>query len=229
MVIAIASTKGGVGKSTLAMQFLHCMALRSGSKKVMIFDADPQGTCLGWSRKRAEYGLPYLEVQSMVATGMGAILKSKKEEYDLIFIDVGGTDNKALRAALVLVDVVIVPTWQDPTVREHTFDMMELIHEARELNPELRSFVVFNFTRHTKERNAVEEFKTGFPPYIMWVKQMIDQRKILSRVYPFGKTVYDIGDAEKGGVERDESLAAAKARADIDGVLNEIEATLGGA
>jgi chromosome partitioning protein len=222
MVIAIASTKGGVGKSTLSMQFLHAMVLRKKEKKVMIFDADAQATCLGWSRKRAEYGLSYLEVQPLAATGMAAILASKQKDYDVIFIDVGGTDNKALRVALVLADVVIVPTWQDPTVREHTFDMMTLVHEARELNPKMRCMVLFNFVRHTKERHAIDAFKEGFPPYIIWFHQLVDQRKVISRVYPFGKTVYDIALASKGEVSVDEATAAAKARADIDGVLDEL-------
>jgi chromosome partitioning protein len=228
MVIAVASTKGGVGKSTLSIQFLHALALRYPQKRAMIFDADAQATCLNWSRKRAEYGHECLEVQPLVATGMAAILQNKQKEYATILIDVGGTDNKALRTALVLADVVVVPTSLDPTVREHTFDMMELVHEARELNPKLKCLIIFNNIRYTKERNATDAFKSGFPPYVFWVDPFVSQRAIISRVYPFGKSIYDVGQAAKGSVSADEAEAACKARAEIDLVLTEMEQILEG-
>jgi chromosome partitioning protein len=225
MIIAIASTKGGVGKSTLAMQFLHKMAQDGQGKKVMLYDADPQATCLNWSRWRAGKELSHLEVQPLADEGMRKILAVKRTEYDLIFIDVGGTDNVALRSVLLNADVVIVPTSLDSAERTHTFDMMKLVHASLAYNDKLLTFVVLNNVRATKERNAMEEFKAGFPPYVHWINQLVSQRVIFSRVYSHGKTVYDI-EPPKDAADKNEAENAIKARADIDLVLAEVSAVV---
>ena len=48
-VIALLNQKGGVGKTTLS---LHLAAALSASGKVLLVDADPQGSALDWSAQR---------------------------------------------------------------------------------------------------------------------------------------------------------------------------------
>ncbi len=52
MIIAFLNQKGGVGKTTLAVHFVS--ALSRMGKKVLLVDADPQGSSLDWSVSRPD-------------------------------------------------------------------------------------------------------------------------------------------------------------------------------
>ena len=58
MIVALLNQKGGVGKTTLALNLAGEWA-RQG-KRVTLIDADPQGSALDWSQQRARKGLPRL-------------------------------------------------------------------------------------------------------------------------------------------------------------------------
>lgn len=58
MIVALLNQKGGVGKTTLA---LHLAGQWAGQcRRVVLIDADPQGSALDWSEQRAKEGLPRL-------------------------------------------------------------------------------------------------------------------------------------------------------------------------
>ncbi len=54
MIVALLNLKGGVGKTTLALHLAGEWA-REG-KRVLLIDADPQGSSLDWSEQRAKQG-----------------------------------------------------------------------------------------------------------------------------------------------------------------------------
>ena len=54
MIIALLNQKGGVGKTTLATHIAGELAMRG--QQVVLLDADPQGSALDWTQRRAQQG-----------------------------------------------------------------------------------------------------------------------------------------------------------------------------
>lgn len=50
MIYALLNHKGGVGKTTLAVHIAAALAKRG--RRIMLVDADPQGSALDWSASR---------------------------------------------------------------------------------------------------------------------------------------------------------------------------------
>lgn len=107
-VIAIAHTKGGVGKTTTSI-YLATAASRAGIS-VTVLDADPQGSATDWASAAAETDseLPF-PVRSAGARSLQA-----DPESQLTIIDTPPGTAGAIDAAIEAADLVIVPTGVSP-------------------------------------------------------------------------------------------------------------------
>ena len=110
-VITIASTKGGVGKSTLAVN-LSAQLAKQG-QPVALLDADPQGSAFKWNTVREAVSaegekLPLIFVASVQGQTLLDLSKEKSEQGYYVFIDSAGVDNQSTRSALVRSDYVLM-------------------------------------------------------------------------------------------------------------------------
>ncbi|GBU16893.1 MAG: chromosome partitioning protein ParA [Methylobacterium sp. CG08_land_8_20_14_0_20_71_15] len=109
MIVLVGNTKGGVGKTTLAVQMAIARA-RAG-RRVWLVDGDSQATAQAAIQIRAEAGLEPEIVCSLYPDGkiLRQQVRLQKDNYDDVILDVGGRDTLALRAGLSLADVALVP------------------------------------------------------------------------------------------------------------------------
>lgn len=109
MILTVAHTKGGVGKTTLA--FLLALARAQQGRDLWLVDADPQGSALTAATVRAEAGRsPVLAAsQYVTAATLGIQVRRQAPKFQDVVIDCGARDSEALRMALLLADTVLVP------------------------------------------------------------------------------------------------------------------------
>jgi len=144
MILAVGNVKGGVGKTTLAVNLTIALA-RSG-RDVLLIDGDEQGTAIAFTELRTTQmkGKPGYTVVSLHGGTIRTQVRQLASKYADIVIDVGGRDTGSLRAALTVADVVLIP------VQPRSFDLWgvdqtaELVKEAREINEGLRAISVLN-------------------------------------------------------------------------------------
>lgn len=144
MIVTIGNTKGGVGKTTLAIQVALSRAL--AGRDVWLIDGDRQGTSQTAVAIRSEAGRKPGIACSQYADGpvLRAQVQQQGRKFDDIIIDAGGRDSTALRAALVLSDVLLVP-FQPRSVDVWALaDISALLEEVRSLRDGLRAYAVLN-------------------------------------------------------------------------------------
>lgn len=190
MIISIASTKGGVGKSTLSIHLAHFLTKKN---KTLLMDADKQETTLTWAGWRAEEEIqPYIDTQKLPPQGIKQVLEAREKQYQYIIVDVGGSDSSVLRYVLASSDIVIVPTSLSAVDRIATLDMMALIDEAKAYNEKLKTFIAFNkLSTATKEIHSIPEYQSDFPTWAYWLNNKIYERIAYRRSYATGRTAYD--------------------------------------
>ncbi len=105
-VYAVANTKGGVGKSTLAVN-LAIVAASKGSK-VLLVDADPQASSLQFLNAREDSRPKFTGIQ-LLQPIIHKQLPDLAAAYDFVFIDVGGRDAPVFRSALIAANTIVIP------------------------------------------------------------------------------------------------------------------------
>lgn len=144
MILTIGNTKGGVGKTTLALQIAIARAMEG--REVWLIDGDRQGTASGAIAARAEAGrVPGLACAQYPdgQTLRGQVMQ-QRDKWDDIIIDAGGRDSSALRAALVLSDALLVPFAPRSFDVWALDDMAGLVDEARSVRDGLAAMAVLN-------------------------------------------------------------------------------------
>ena len=99
MILTIGNTKGGVGKTTIAVQVAASLA-RAG-KAVWLVDGDRQGTALTAITLRSEAGKtpPIACSQYFDGPKLRSQIMNQAGKWDDVVIDVGGQDSASMRAA----------------------------------------------------------------------------------------------------------------------------------
>jgi len=186
MIITIAHTKGGVGKSTLAWNIAHY--LKNQGRKVTIVDLDFQQTLFFINHMRVESGLDGLDVVQPQTTG--ELVELFGNYKGVLVVDVGGFDNDINRTAISWADKIVVPISASVT-EVLGFKTFEAI--LSEVDNPFINVVLNNIHPLTKNFDVITQ-AIGDNPNIKLKKSIIRNRKIYKDTLGDGKSVFDAAD-----------------------------------
>jgi len=110
-VLALASQKGGSGKTTLSGH-LAVQAQRSGAGPVAMIDLDPQGSLTDWWNER-EAELPAL-AQTSVARLAADLELLRQQGFKLVVIDTPPAITPAILTVIQVAELIVIPTRPSP-------------------------------------------------------------------------------------------------------------------
>ncbi len=105
-IISLVSTKGGVGKSTLALNI--AVQLAKMGESVSLIDSDPQGSTMRWASVRESSADTLLPI--FIASAMGRALQEMAQERSkkgIVLVDSAGVVNEKSRSVIELADYVL--------------------------------------------------------------------------------------------------------------------------
>lgn len=206
MILTVGNTKGGVGKTTLALNIAIARALEG--RDVWFIDGDRQGTGQIALSIRSESGvIPAIACAQYVD---GAMLRQQvsqtAKKFDDVVIDVGGRDSTAFRSALTLTDVLIVPFAPRSFEVWSLADMAHLIEEAQAVRGDFPVLAVLNNADATGTENEEAIEAIADYPTFRYVNAPIGRRKAISRATGKGISVLEAKPKDAKACEEIETL-----------------------
>ena len=208
-VVAIANGKGGVGKSTVAINLAGALAKKLES--VFLVDVDPQGTISDWFNSRKEQSANSLVHKNLEVTplpwsanDLSSKISNKSKDYAFTVIDCGPANDKITRTVLAVADFAIIPVTPSPYDIHSVRKTLDMIHEGKnEAGIEVQSYLLIsrkivgtNLGREARE--ALKAFK------IPILKTEICQRVALCEAGILGQTIHEYAGNSQATDEFDE-------------------------
>src|SRR5215208_568010 len=128
MVIAVLNQKGGVGKTTIAVNMAAVLAKRG--QRVLLVDADPQASSLAWSSARDRD--PLFPVVGRAKPSLHQELSMIAKEYDGVVIDGAPRLDALGRSVILASDLVLIPVQPSPLDLWAAAHTLELVREAQQ-------------------------------------------------------------------------------------------------
>lgn len=127
-VIALASQKGGVGKTTITGH-LAVEAERAGASPVSVIDTDPQGGLAAWWNAREAQAPAFSRLLPAGLKATLAVLRAKG--CQTVFIDTPPALSAEIRATITLADLVVIPVQPSPHDLRAVGATVEIVRTAK--------------------------------------------------------------------------------------------------
>ena len=195
MIISFINQKGGVGKTTLSINVAS--ALANAGHKVLLIDADKQGSSTAWASLREE--TPF-QVVSLARDNMAKDAMKLAQDFDYTLIDAPPHAESISRSVIIASDLVLMPiepsglsSWaSDVTVRQ--------IQQAQDYKETLKcGFVVSRKIGNSVIGREIREMVAGSGIHVL--ETDIENRVAYAESGTMGQTIFEWGSDKKAQAE----------------------------
>lgn len=192
LIIGLLQQKGGVGKTTLSLNLAATAAL--DGQRVLVVDADPQGSALAWSSVRQAQ--PLFPVIGLPKPNLHRELPEIARDYDMVFIDGAPRVNELARSAILASDLVLIPVQPSPFDVWASAETVALIREAQQFKPAISAAFVINrkITNTAIARDVMAAF--GEQPFPV-LPAAVGQRVAFAEAAAQGLTVPEVAPSSE--------------------------------
>ena len=189
MIVSFLNQKGGVGKTTLAVHTAAAVAL--AGHKVVLVDADPQGSALDWLASREAE--PLFPVVGMPRPVLHRQVAELAAGCDLLVIDGPPSLTNIARSAMMASDLVLIPVTPSPYDVWAAGELVRLIDEVQVVRDDLVArFVISRKIVGTAIGRDVEEALKAWPS-VPVLESVVSQRVIFAETAATGSTALESG------------------------------------
>ena len=193
MRISFLNQKGGVGKTTLATNIADALARMD--KRVLLVDADQQGSALNWAAARDRFyadndGKILFPVIGLPTNAIVTELSVIAEDYDCVIIDGPPRDDDVSAGAIMASDLVVIPVQPSPYDVWSCDEMIKLVNRGKTMKPRLQAMFLINSRRgNTVLSKEVHAALADFP--IPVLKTEVEHREEFKKSVVRGSTVLE--------------------------------------
>jgi cellulose biosynthesis protein BcsQ len=200
MIISFVQTKGGTGKSTLALNTAFSRHINRTFPSVALVELDPQGTLQAWWHERSEMGrdpgrVSFHHISSSQKEVFADGIKAIAAHNHLIIMDIPGESTGKLhtRFACAVSDLVVIPM-RTSTNDEAAFadNLYPIIKEIIKVDPAKKEcfHILPSFTHPKVNRDTIAGyFADILPPFVGCLKAIYPDRSVYENFNRDGATL----------------------------------------
>jgi len=201
-VISFLNGKGGVGKTTLALNV--ATSLGNSGYNVMAVDTDPQFSLSDFYHEKMPFDISEADSEKEVYK-----VKKKYDNYDYIIIDGAGSLSNISSSAVFMSDLVVMPLTPSALDYKASGSLVDVIEARNETQPNkviarwlinkvVPGTVMTNVLKSAIAESGIEAFRTTIAQRQSYIRSLNEE----------GSTIYDSKDNQ--------------AKGEIDVLVNEI-------